>query len=1696
MIKSKTRNRSGITLLFVISMIVLFLLMGTSFVVMTTQFRRTSDSRARMQTRRDSAPTLVNRALYDLLRGPTLDNVFSPLRGMSILGDQYGYGVKANVVTASFVDPLVAASGNQFLILELDSNVGIAGHQFFPTYTTSNDPTDPANHLDFSDQGGAYDGHVLTFTSGPGRGVSARIVSYVVSLDATGNVLNRQFVLMPDWEDQDSAFAVANAVFLTNSEVLINGRDFGGTGAGFYDDFADPNLAALSDQALLPNRVGEARTTLLNDYLGRTGGVNFAAPNENYDAVDFQNMFLAAIRNEDGDGVIDPLGIIPSFHQQSLLDYHLAQTGVIPDRAVFRVSGTSNGGGPDFPTPDASDPPEVDNDLDGINDGVWLDIGLPLQTDMEGRVYKPLVSYLVVDMDGKFNVNAHGNETDLDPATGNAYVSVRAPMLGVATIANHRGQGYGPAEINIGNLFGIGAGSDYSFLLRGGATAFTGTTLTGRYGNDGVPGRPERDAASINKWYSHPTGTLGGYFGTPMDAMGRFGIGVTSFTTPSLSSDPYDATSAAFNVPIGFPIIDAVTSTWGTTPFLGLGTEIANAPYEMSFRNDSLMPAGAADHPFSPREMERVLRIYDPDAVMLPSRLRDFTRATLDPTGAGASARMAFSHASYEVPLAPENLVVGLRQALVATRGLDLDGDNIVDDALENIFLEFQVASMLSPDLMKGLRMDVNRPFGNGADDDGDNVTDESWHPDSTGALDPVLNESQVGEGLIQADSASTTAATTFDHDNDGFAAGDPDAHLAHQAFARHLYILTLLTTERVDRTGDGAIIVGDDWYDYDNSGGVTNDDWIAYRRDVAQWAINVANFRDRDSARQPFEVDLEPWDGWHVNGILDSDELLPSGDPDEGYFGAVGSPSAPDSVEFPATTEVFWGVERPEMVMSEVLVLHDRRTEDLDTDDNLGDFSTDSGGTDPTLDSSLVPNASFFLELYNPWIVSDDATIANNNSRFPAEFYDATATGIDLQQTAPDGSPVWQVLVIHTDPNNLAVNPDDGTLDEDQILRRIYFTKPDPTVDALEFGTNKVYFPDSGIASAPLEPGRYAVAGSSGIQDGDRYHTYLGRRSTPTWDMELEDNSDETRRITLDTDNSALEINYFDPSGAGSWNVLTRPAIVLPIGRQEDGTAAGKARSIGVTDPTDGYDVELTNAGLGYQLNAVADGFQLVDAALMPVVHDEPLDSAYGLDFDNLPTDTVAAEWGALQEDGMHNTDQLLRIVHLRCLANPQAPYDPLLNPYLTVDSLGTPVNSFNGVSNSSEVGASSANMAFASRERGANDADLARDRLFWRADQNGIITPVDLVALTDSHFHSLNLDNSLAELDVAYRNASTSAFPWLTWNNRPFVSHLELANVPFTSSYWLLSRMDYVDGVFAEEYDPSSIVIGGGDPNRDMFAGRFKHLPGIHADSATSPGLYRTMDYLEVPSRFVGTETFLNPAVFAAAGNTMGFNPPFNKISNYRNPGKINLNTVFDSRVWDGLMRNYNIDVSYAAFNVSRSGIGATPTDFPTQFGAPFRAARSANMVPTLASADPNAMVAGRNGGGVDALGSETGLFRRALPGTEIPLLDVATIPGPYADPDRNAYFRYDMRQRMGNLVTNRSSVFSIWITIGFFEVDADLNVGAEVGSDSGEVQRYRGFYMVDRSIPVGFEPGFNHNVDQAILTSSITERAITRD
>jgi hypothetical protein len=66
-----------------------------------------------------------------------------------------------------------------------------------------------------------------------------------------------------------------------------------------------------------------------------------------------------------------------------------------------------------------------------------------------------------------------------------------------------------------------------------------------------------------------------------------------------------------------------------------------------------------------------------------------------------------------------------------------------------------------------------------------------------------------------------------------------------------------------------------------------------------------------------------------------------------------------------------------------------------------------------------------------------------------------------------------------------------------------------------------------------------------------------------------------------------------------------------------------------------------------------------------------------------------------------------------------------------------------------------------------------------------------------------------------------------------------------------------------------------------------------------------------------------------------------------------------------------------------------------------------------------------------------------------------------------------------RLANTTTTRSNVFAIWITLR-----------AAVTNDPDSARYHRGFYIVDRSIPVAFEPERIHNVWDCVRLRRIIE------
>ncbi len=1606
------RNRQGITLILVISIIVLFLLLGTSFVVMSQNYLSSSKARiAKLKVRGDSGKVLIQRALYDVLRGPGILNLVSPLRGHSLLEDQYGYGITSRVAGAidvGYSDPSELV-GNS-------AGLGLFEIELFDpaTFTMINssgmpDPLSPAT--------GAYNGLVFTFVTGPAKGMSCRIVSYYVFTNpGPPEQTVKRFIIAPEWTERSNAFALVD---LIGSEVVINGRPFAGKGAGGLLNpmpVANINQPALQANALLPNRMGESPSDFILNYAS-------SGANEPWDAIDYQNMFLA------GDG-----NVHASFDRPSLYQY-----GADPRRS-FRAFGV-----PTDPLP-----LQVDNDGDGIPDSIWMDIGLPIQTDVSGRLYRPLVAYRIVDMDGRFNLNAHGNGFDSDRANGVAYDTARVTtpgepiMGGVTNDQLSTGMGVGPAEISLAPLFDPFF-LEYQNVLFGELTSQYPGRYTSTYdaipgGSPGIAGIPDNSSERLmyNKYVGYPRLAFDNVREGIVDLSGRFAHAYW-FEPPG-------------SLPIGLPAIDAVSN---------LTNELIDSPYDIEFgrTKSGMVGMGVAqqhDQLFSPRELERLLRAFDIDAKFLPSRLAILAPETFI---SDLDNRRKVTTESWEIPTPPSHLVERLfplvaRPVMAANGVLNFDDlPPLVQDDVRR-----QVNFLLSPDLMRGQKFDVNRPFGNGIDDSGNFVIDEYFHP-GTGS-----DEASSSEFLetVNADLSGALVNTSVELDlNNNNLTNEPnEAYFARQNYMRHLYVMILLITQP-DLNGDG-VINEMDWFDYNQSGAldVDMDDVYDYRIDVAQWVANIVDFRDFDIINTPFEFDLNPFDGWDVDGDLLTD--LDGG----------------------AMRRVVWGMERPDLLLTEAKAIHDRRTEDLASDS--GDNDDVASGNDDDFDSRLIPVPAAFIELYNPQV----------RQHQPVELYGYPPTGgVILDRRTPSGNPVWRLAVVKGsepyDPNNtdddrnrIPNSYDPATeLPDSDFERFIYFFDPGASLPAL-VADQLAFFPN--FNPGVIDPGQYAVLGSTGnaSTNAGEFTTTLGRLTTAFEPVDAA-TIDTTQSITLMPGSNQIRIRKL--ADDGTLEEVVRDGVnAIPIGNAVDSLGTAMTRPLAISDPIAGYPAIGPD---GLAPTDVGDGLAYMLAYDTPVDVPQPAPP---------PVSKERYQFDAVR--GTEATTATFAVIHLQRLANPLADFDPVRNPYLTYDRIGTDLTAFNGVTNAidpsddgddTDVVIPGSAVALQTLERGNSETTglpAIQRRLLWPLARNNEQTDiVDVGAVVSNHYFNRQfMAESIGELNTFFNDPAfaTVPYPWMMFHNRPYVSQLELASVPWANNFNVFERF--------------SITTSAEDPFTNVDDG-FGHLPNtFHATQGPRDGsinLYRLFDYLEVPSRFLGTETYMNPAqtqgaplsVDYQAHGPFGFNPPFNTLSRFRTPGKPNINTIFSEDVWNATIgRGYFSIFPYAQMDLSRRNAATTPApgSLPTDFANPFRPGEAANYMP-LNDLVPDLPV-------------DCTLFRRNTALSDA-FLDVnVAVTGAHNNSDRSAFFRNDARQRLGNLVTTRSSVFAVWITIGLFEVDpnsGDLlllspTTGIELGSDSGEIRRYRGFYLIDRSIPVAFQPGRNHNVDRTILIESIIE------
>jgi hypothetical protein len=1780
----RRRQQRGVILLAIISLLTMFMLIGITYVVVSSHFKRAAITNS--QARQLGVPPQkhLDNALYQLLRDT--DHAGSVVKGHGLLQDKYGhFSMRARIIQVT-LDPASASYPADKQILEMQVYL-----RDLPLPITGGVNPPNTNSLPLLNLG-ALNGRIITFLDGVAKNISGRILKS--SPLPTNNVANYKLrILFP----KSISNTIAPADF-QNKILLINGRDFSGTGFGLVSDTTSTRHGQLSVEALLPNRSADT-TAEFSDY--RLGGAN-----EGYDVPDYQNMALAAQLSNPTTRQLQY--VIPSFHRPALINYWINNRSVLPlinwkqklrqmllrpmpwDHPNFTggnpymaLQNILEDGGPglvnvdddgdgDIDFDDTNNdgivnweeelfwydpvndiihdnefaimpridnfPWDIDNNGDGHPDSVWVDMGFPIQTDSSGRQYKPLFAILCADMDGRLNLNAHGNQMHYLANGTNADV----PLAGGGTSAGFpRGSGFGPAEINLGGLFT--SPIEYQQLLMGVA----GQT-PGRY-----------------KWEQSPGGTGIDYFSYFI-----FGQHPTNFRDlryTSFQSMPDIHGELAHGINRSGNVVYEVSQTPATGPLskaptaAGRRHTIVDTPYELNIVNPQ-----ASDQLFTAHEFEALLRSQDPDnpksmtpgadgqwgtagvdddnngfiddvteagyvgtddirrrdgvsriykvtnsfngnSVVAAANRRSVTSASFDPPvpavqipnrlRSGQTGYAYGSHASQllrarmlqdsnvQTMLAaiirPELQEIALNNLMSWTKGADGrwgvagdddDGTGTPDDIFDAGYGDDTRSPLIAINIFDGLKMNVNRPFGNGADDNGDGVVDnfiesaspERLWPGVFGPANPVW----------------------FDHDNDGISnVADPNAFLARYHYARQLYVLMLLMNERgqIDFNRNGN---GNDDFSGDGSGDEKE-------FNLAQWTANVVDFRDADSIMTPFEFDLNPFNGWDVDGII--------GTADDAHVDRA----------------LVWGSERPELLITESLVYHDRRTEDLATEQpNAGEqaatFDLNDPNKDQDFDQRLLPRSGAFFELYNPWHSPEvnPAGVPGTGSWHPREFY-GTSQGVRLNQTsfypnaAGINSPVWRMIVVrgvdrHSDPDHWDPNL---LPDANHVERAIYFSGNPagiPTGRGAGNGHEQYY---STKPVAPLLPGRYAVIGSSGdnvINGGATYRSFIGRSTdaTPNGGIGTLD-YDNTRRFELTPDINPNQVDQVrlkdsnNPAGYGdavdAGTDANAPAIAIVIDRHIEG-GVGVLHSLSLTEPISGYP-----EGLALPMDWTDGESQLAAIA------DTPLDNLYLDDPAHAADGDVTLRRTAAITNG---TTPDYAVVHLQRLANPLQAYHATTNPYRTIDSHSIDVTAFNGVKDDRAV-LGAPNYRFNAHQRGDDDnaGGGAQTRNLWQHEipnELPLPPPNDTNPVADHIFDS-TLRTTLGYLNTPYgaplpngevNDTTGHPFPWLQWNNRPFVSQYEMMMVPRSRSSRLLHDYAHFDSAI-NPFD----VIPNGDPQDGQYQNSLAdddnvnifrihdYLLNFFESGDNQTNFHRLFDYTEVPSHYAGAQTFLNPYVFQV--NQFGtdeLHPPFNRISNFRDPGRININTIFDPIVYNGLM-NGHPGPNYSQWIDSRRGYGPAgaghvfPNDStPTFFANPLRPTGSADIVPLS---------------GLQKRDVEVSLFRSNHAGSQ-PLFN-SHYTDTARNADRNPSFKYQSLQRLGNLVTGRSNVYGVWITVGYFEVEPAVNgpdparpdgyqFGAEVGSDQGQIKRHRAFYMVDRSIPVAFEPGENHNVDKAVI------------
>jgi hypothetical protein len=1363
----------------------------------------------------------------------------------------------------------------------------------------------------------------------------------------------------------------------------------------------------------------------------------------------------------------------------------------------------------------------IDNDGDGTADSKFVDIGLPSITTSDGQEVFPRAAILVMDLDGRINVNAHGSEAD--SSTVNEYPVFNAntgtgAAISIPMTQLPRGAPMGPASVSVAR--GVAFDTAGGISLAKADLPIAGTQLIGGRTVSGA------NAEYATNTYHRETPRLGAIQGRSGDTVwgGSTGSSLTSAAGWPLINDPVsraaDCWRAWLDPANGYTAYSYFTAPgrWGSPVDLrgrmrvwvdGFGqpvyykpswksnafNEVVDDPYEVNLTRlgsrtgYTTTPNGAAAPPdslFTPADLEGLLRYYDPDSLKLPRRL-----VALSGTSA-LKHRLMLTSESWDTPAvvgtAWQTVIGGTANYgnFLSTSALVASGSNRPQD-------------LFSPEAIIGHKMDLNRPFHD----------------------------------------------TSFDEPNDATSNKATGTLGRRQTFARQLYCLMA----SIVRTNTGSL-------------STTN------ARKIAQYAVNIVDFRDADSVMTQFYYD-----------------------PNFGPGSTGWSPGVNDYV---------WGCERPEVLMTETLAWHDRRTDDLTVGNKCTDTIASTGKTpDDDLDQSRRPWGGFFVELYSPWgsraceLVS--GTVGNvllgtgtaRGEPVPATLtasgsaaFDRTGT-LSLAKTAPGGAPVWRMASVlgkvqggtGFDSSSKIVDP--AAANSTAVVDRVFYFAQPPAVlsTGTESGGNAAVFWASSAGANPSQS-QYVVAGTDNLlfDYHDTFPDPQGNKNSNGYNNDTAAPlGGAPNRVALAYSKKVqIRFDMVDSTDAGNAGKASRPVCAsltepVLIGAGSTGNKdAYELLAAAAHGSSDKFNPDWHAAPHQY------DDSQNPTNLQQPI--DKPLDGVNPADYgltDISPRVLIeGSSTPVLMTNGTHDN---FAIIHLQRLANPTIAFNVTSNPYITVDSLSvdlTVVNTMNTADNAvtgGPAGYTKANVddpsvtqqkqyRYQSVERGGKwtDAGVAATASPAFDIWNSRVVASPLPALTadesqpfrttattargttalatsgitkqlqaapgfggggdqlSSTFREYNQDsngNPITGMPVRFFKGGESEpasprFPWLWWANRPLNTVVELAMVPVGGPSEL----------------PRIHTVGtGGATDPNSLAPAFYHLPGL-LENTTPPapwdaitgrnatGAPSLFDFVHVPSPFAAVYSTVRSGTTAgidatnsAALRHLGLDVfPLNQVSNFREPGRVNVNTIRHAGVWRALFGSVSAqgdaDVSATGTDTLLDKLPGWDANHPVVKNLQELYQRMPNAGESTFVGNP------RNGGLLDRFVTErdrnnNGIMDAAYDANNDGRIDpndpaeqAEDVNGngvldnnDHRDTNRNAYFRYQTMNQLANVTTVRSNVFAVWVTIGYF---------TDTGSEVSPVRRNRGFYIFDRSIPVAYEQGRDHNVRDAILLRRVIE------